>query len=629
MKTITLNSLVLKNFRSYKNEAVSFSETTGLKLLSGANSVEERLGSNGAGKSSLWDALCWCLFGTGIRGGKISSLLAWGEEKAEVFVILTIDGEIVSINRTGPPNKITIRGQVATQEQVDELIGLPKDRFLNSIIFGQGQPLFPDLSTAERGQLLDDVLNLDIWNRCSEAATKKYTSLNVERGALQIKQAGVEGNLNGFETEQEINYKLAIWDESRTSTIGDLKYKREQWKENIIRSAEDKERELSKLETEINEVVHTVADQTTGEEDQIQETEKILINLTSQYEDHRRIFFQTGSAYTSLQETEGFWKEDKCPSCLRPITKEMKEINLAAILAACESAKQDRDKAEGLSKLIDDQINQNRKILSKFKEASTKKQEKRKAAEREYNNLNERIKQLKKEGEKLVEEIEKNSDPYSVQIIHLQHQENPYTKTLLENKLKRRQLTTDLTKCQESIKRIESSLVAVEFWKTGFKRIRLYFIQQILTSLEIEIKSALSLLGLDSWQVSLTTESETKSGTTKLGVQVFVKSPTMEGNLEIFSGGEGQRLRLGIAIGLASLIQRAAGVVFNFTVFDEPTQFLSPEGIEDLLGCLESWAESNRKSVWLLDHRSFDSISFKEIWRAQKTVEGSKVSQLQ
>lgn len=629
MKTVSLVSIFIKNFRSFKEALFPFNTSTGLKLLSGENLIEHRLGSNGSGKSSTWDALVWCLYGTGIRGTKISSLLSWEEQAATVTINLTINDIRYVIRRTGPPNKVTINEEVATQEQVDELIGLPKHRFLHSIIFGQGIPLFPDLSTPERGQLLDDVLSLELWNKCSETATKKYTLLSTEKSTLQIRQAGAEGNLRGLETEQEINYKLAIWDESRTNAIGDLKQKKEQWKENIIRSAEDKEKELSKLETEINDVVDTVTDQTTGEEDQIKEIEENLKGYKTEYELQRRMFSEASYIYSTIDKTEVLWKEDKCPTCLRSIPEGIKKTNLAAIATAREAAKQDMDKTGALSKLIDEQIKENSKILSGLQIKLATRIVQRKNAEREYSKLNDRIKQLKKEGEQLVEELEKDSDPYSVQIVQLQHQENPYTKALSENKLKRRQLTMDLTKYQEEIKRIETSLVAVEFWKTGFKRIRLYFIQQILTSLEIEIKSALSLLGLDSWQVSLTTESETKSGTTKLGVQVFVKSPTMEGSLETFSGGEGQRLRLGIAIGLASLIQRAAGVWFNFTVFDEPTQFLSPQGIEDLLACLESWAESNKKSVWLLDHRSFDSIAFKEIWTVTKTKEGSKVSQLQ
>jgi len=628
MKTITLNSLVLKNFRSYQDETVYFSHTIGLKLLGGDNHIETRLGSNGSGKSSCWSGVCWVAYGTGIRGEKISSLLSWGEDKAEGILNLTIDGIANVIQRTGPPNKVTINGEAATQEQVDNLIGLPKHRFLNSVIFGQGIPLFPDLTTPERGQLLDEVLNLDLWNKCSETATKKYTSLEKSKYDVLLQLSSIEGKISGLETEQEINYKLAIWNESRTNAIGDLKQKRSDWKENIIRSAEDKERELTQLETEINETVDILSDQTTGDEDQIEETEKILSGYYTRYSEIQGEYHHAKVTIENLSTAEGFWINDKCPACSQPITKEQKETSLATINISKKEAIQEKDRTEKLSLLIDDQIQELKKLLDKYKRGSIEKQTKQIAAEREYNKLGDRIKQLKKEGERLVSELEKDSDPYSAQIVQLQHQENPYTKALNENKLRRRQLTADLTKYQEELKKAESSLVAVEFWKTGFKRIRLYFIQQILTSLEIEIKSAISALGLEGWSIKLSTEQETKSGSVRLGISLQVTSPTATSSWESWSGGEAQRLRLAVALGLGSLIQRASGTSFSFEIFDEPTNFLSTEGIEDLLEALNYRAQSQRKQIWIVDHRALTYSGFSEIWSAVKGIKGTKIIKL-
>ncbi|MGB9826478.1 MAG: ATP-binding protein, partial [Desulfofundulus sp.] len=51
--------LDLQNFLSYKRETVDLSPITCAALT----------GENGAGKSSLLDAITWALFGQGTRGG--------------------------------------------------------------------------------------------------------------------------------------------------------------------------------------------------------------------------------------------------------------------------------------------------------------------------------------------------------------------------------------------------------------------------------------------------------------------------------------------------------------------------------------------------------------------------------
>ena len=71
-----------------------------------------------------------------------------------------------------------------------------------------------------------------------------------------------------------------------------------------------------------------------------------------------------------------------------------------------------------------------------------------------------------------------------------------------------------------------------------------------------------------------------------------------------------------------------AGVRFGFEVWDEPTAWLSSEGIEDLVECLAYRSSTTNKSVWLVDQRAHEVSSFTEIWRVTKTADGSKVSRI-
>jgi DNA repair exonuclease SbcCD ATPase subunit len=161
------------------------------------------------------------------------------------------------------------------------------------------------------------------------------------------------------------------------------------------------------------------------------------------------------------------------------------------------------------------------------------------------------------------------------------------------------------------------------YWKNGFKRLRLFLVHRVLSALEVECNAAANTLGLAGWNISLVSATETKSETTKLGVQIQVASPQSKEFVpwESWSGGEAQRLKLAIALGVARLIQRAAGVHWTLEVYDEPTQHLSPSGVEKLMESLDYRADATQKRIFVVDHTALTYSNFKAIYRAVKTAE--------
>jgi DNA repair exonuclease SbcCD ATPase subunit len=207
-------------------------------------------------------------------------------------------------------------------------------------------------------------------------------------------------------------------------------------------------------------------------------------------------------------------------------------------------------------------------------------------------------------------------------------EDNPHDAALAGMLEKRAAWGKIVTDAQQDKDDHEAAALHFEFWQKNFKAVRLYQVQQILAQFELEVANAASVLGLVGWRISFATETETKGRTIKQGIQVRIESPTAEGPWEAWSGGEGQRIRLAVAIGLASLIHARAGVQFGFEVWDEPSAWLSPEGIEDLLECLKYRAQITGKSVWLLDHRALVHSGFAEMWQATKTSAGTQLERL-
>ena len=171
-------------------------------------------------------------------------------------------------------------------------------------------------------------------------------------------------------------------------------------------------------------------------------------------------------------------------------------------------------------------------------------------------------------------------------------------------------------------------MLRTDFWKAAFKRVRLFMVKRVLAQLEVETASAAVALGLIDWKISFSTELETKSGSVRPGIHIVVKSPIASAPWEVWSGGEGQRIRLAVALGLSSLIQRLGGVSIGFEVHDEPSAWLSQEGIDDLITHLQHRVQVTGKSIWLCDHRSLSQAAFDEIWEVSKTRDGSQVKMI-
>src|SRR5208282_80315 len=169
--------------------------------------------------------------------------------------------------------------------------------------------------------------------------------------------------------------------------------------------------------------------------------------------------------------------------------------------------------------------------------------EKSKALKREATTIQNRIATCEQEIERIYKAVEGDQNPYTKQIQTLHEKTNPYIDQQLqaEQKLKevnkqRKELIRQKELVQQDHTDLLTKIVAVEYWKHGFKRIRLYFVQKILAALEIEIQSVMNSLGLDDWSIKLNTETETRStGNIKLGISLVVISPSATGSFDTLS----------------------------------------------------------------------------------------------
>ena len=151
---------------------------------------------------------------------------------------------------------------------------------------------------------------------------------------------------------------------------------------------------------------------------------------------------------------------------------------------------------------------------------------------------------------------------------------------------------------------------------------------EALDELEVEVNNNLQNLGMNNWKVKLSIDSETKAGNLKRGFSMYVKSPVNEELVpfDCWSGGEGQRIRIATTLGLSDFIESRRGTNWNILVLDEPTQFLSEQGISDLLKMLRDKAKDKDISIFLIDHRDLNTYGlFSGKLEVVKTDKGSVI----
>jgi DNA repair exonuclease SbcCD ATPase subunit len=158
----------------------------------------------------------------------------------------------------------------------------------------------------------------------------------------------------------------------------------------------------------------------------------------------------------------------------------------------------------------------------------------------------------------------------------------------------------------------ERKLKRTRYWVKGFREVKLYIIEEILDELELASNAMCDELGLVGWEIRYDVERETKSGSLTRGINVSILSPENKNpvRFEVWSGGETQRLRLIGAIALSNVLLSHAGVECPLMVFDEPTEHLSQEGINDVVDILADYARSRQSTIYYTDHRVIQSSRF-------------------
>lgn len=309
---IELKHLRWKNFLSYGNK------WTEIDFPSGFRSIR---GSNGAGKSSIVDALFYGLFGKTYRDVKMDELVNRNNGK-NMLVEVTFfkNGDEWKITRGRCPNvlEITCNGKsvdllsskAMTQNELDGILGINQELFKRIVVLSIGltKP-FMTMSASEQREFLSDVFNLGVFSKMTTEVKKKISSLKVDfRVATETKrvlETSVERSKKNLETLKQANDDLR---NNKETELADLNEKLA----TEINTSDAHKHKSEELSTALTALKDSIEESKSSDIDSIREEISNLKAIARQV----------------LEHIDFFGKHDECPTCGQKIDSVFKENKL-------------------------------------------------------------------------------------------------------------------------------------------------------------------------------------------------------------------------------------------------------------------------------------------------------------
>jgi len=376
---IQFKSVRWKNFLSTGN---AFSE---IRL--DASPATLIVGTNGAGKSTFLDAMCFALFNKPFRKITKGQLVnAVNERDLLVEIEFSIGSRDYMIRRGAKPNvfEIYLNGEMLNQEaSVQEqqkhleqsILRLNYKSFTQVVILGSSCFVpFMQLTPPNRREVIEDLLDIRI-----------FSTMNT---LLKEKVKGVKETLRECDYQYEL-VKQKVQMQQRF--IADLK---EQSSANNARRSKDIESledEITFLMTDVAEGLEVSAshDKSLDSYGNVEEELSQLRLFESRFDDKKKAF---------KKEFKFFDKNDSCPTCKSVITEDVRANKKAEITASIDEIDEASITLHKKLKSIVQQVSDKQIVMSDLMEVQQK-----------ISNCNKEIQWKKKEIKKIEDKI-KNAD---------------------------------------------------------------------------------------------------------------------------------------------------------------------------------------------------------------------------
>lgn len=218
-------------------------------------------GTNGAGKSSLLDAITWCLWGSSRAGDSSDALIRLGQSEMNVDFSFKLDDHIFTVKRRrikkgggstalelwSNSHNLTEGTIKATQQKIIDTLHLTFETFSNSSFLRQGHAdEFTTKGPTDRKRILADILGLDHYDLLEEKAKEKSKAAQTKIQLLDYKLLEIEAELSQKDEREKALKEI--------ETEGQIVQKELKEKELQIKQVEEEKQTIEKY-------IHTLKEQ--------------------------------------------------------------------------------------------------------------------------------------------------------------------------------------------------------------------------------------------------------------------------------------------------------------------------------------------------------------------------------
>lgn len=610
----------INNFSAIGHVKVELNDK-GLVLIQGANKDDTSQDSNGSGKSSIPDALCWCFFGEtakGQSGDKLVNRTAKKDCSVETLVVDEDTDAVYRISRyrkhkthknmlrleleqgstwkdlTGGTDKIT-------QELVNRVLGCNLEVFAAAIYAGQeAMPDLPGMTDKQLKVLVEESAGITLLQDAHEIANRhvKERKAIVQdfAGKVATKQSNIDLLSNNRLTLQT---KQGDWEVAQETRIEDAKTELKRVTGIFDEELGDK---ITKKKTELADKASDLRSKIAGSDaerlqervlaDEVAKLSVVESNKAAAIDRAKNILLSTQKELAHVGEC------GHCETCGHELDAaeiekvrqdrelEVKDAQseLDAVIKAHAVSAQNVDTATKALYAHRDSMTDVSALTAELATLGDN-QQKLDTARQAWDKQKAGVEQARKH----YADVQAEKNPFVAQIEALDKQVEGIQAEMEDLEDKRVAAAKELFIAEEAFR---------VFSPAG---VRAHILDTVTPHLNARTSHYLSTLTDGNIDAVWSTVSKTAKGELREKFVIDVQSKTGGETFKDLSGGEKRKVRLACAMALQDLVASRAGKPIKLFIADEIDTALDPAGLERLMAILEDKAR-DKGTVLVISH---------------------------
>ena len=557
---------------SYKKAVVQLANQ-GIVRIEGINEDEPSATSNMAGKSTVIEALLWCLFGRTLRGLKHESIVNRRfKENCFVSTTFTAEGTLYICRRNRRHKEfsnrlvlyrrdvlISSRHESNTQKRLESILDCDFESFVNSVVFGGfdgNRRQFALQTDAQQKRVFDSFLKFEKFELAQKRTKKILLDTKIKHHELQLKVATQHGNVST--TKREIQTI-----EKSQKTL-----------------AESVQRRLQRELRQVKKTIRTCKSSVKLHKREKQKLEKLKAKK-SYLETKLKTIRNNIKDLSKDKNKQEKWIGKPCPACGRT-------IKLKTIKAILEHLKKEKLKLKMQEKsVVKLHTKIERRIRPYVKVVS--------ALEKRLRILGIALERKKE----LVKTMEGNPQaPLSLELERAQVRYSKETSRLLAYEFEEQLLT--------------NKIKDLEFWEKGFgnKGVKTLIVQEVLPAMNAKLKEYSNEIFQAGVELEFRTTKTSEEGSERELFHIHYRTRLNSANY--IGESSGGRRRVDICVLLVfSWLSRMC----NLLLVDELLDGLDDAGRETVLSILSR----QRGTTIVISHNKEVKSKIGQVWTVRKT----------